>query len=472
MSLATIRSNPLMLTDTYNLSHQRLKINTDWEVSHIYNRKEGMILYGFTEMINSILGTQITLEMIKQAEDGAKKMGLIFPSELFEKVITECNGYFPIRVESLLEGTWCPKGTPFAQISNTEEGYGELVTYLEDIMLHSSSSCGTATEAFHMRQYLEDLKKEKGYDDSFLLRIHSFGFRGYQGGLESAYWGGTSWNLFLYGTDDFHTIMHTPNAKIGSISALAHKVTQQYDFEYEGYIHAIDETAEVGEKIIALVIDTYDANRFIAEYLVPLARYASNLGVHLVIRPDSGDVKQQVLDIYEQTQKHVLNNVTALIGENMSRVNVVLYDKFFEENNVPLTFVNYGIGAGFYNHITRDTLGFAMKTAYSNGKPRMKFSMEALKRSIPSEVEVLLEDDGTLKIETRSKLTPEEVILKSCYRIVYFFDKDLKHPYLKVENWDTTQCRALENLNKELQKEIVLSENIKELVKEFEKTYG
>lgn len=38
---------------------------------------------------------------------------------------------------------------------------------------------------------------------------------------------------------------------------------------------------------------------------------------------------------------------------------------FFEKNNVPLNFVSYGIGAGFYKHIERDTLGWAMKTAFN-----------------------------------------------------------------------------------------------------------
>ena len=47
-------------------------------------------------------------------------------------------------------------------------------------------------------------------------------------------------------------------------------------------------------------------------------------------------------------------------------------DAFFSKNNVPLPFVSYGIGAGFYKHIERDTLGWAMKTAFSNGAPRMK----------------------------------------------------------------------------------------------------
>ncbi|MFJ8247369.1 nicotinate phosphoribosyltransferase [Peribacillus asahii] len=466
--LKDLRSNPLMLTDAYNLSHQRLKVNTDWEVSHIYNRAEGMILYGFNEMVNSILNIQITKEMVQQLKDSAKVMNIVAPIELFERVVDEFNGYFPIMVQSLPEGTWCPKGTPFAQVRNTAVGFGELVTWLEGIFLQASFPCGTATEAFHIRKYLEDVKKDKKFDDSFLIRAHSFGFRGHRS-LEDAYWASTSWNMFLFGTDDVHSLIHTPSAKVGSISALAHKVTQQYDVEYDGYVHAIDATAEAGEKIVALVIDTYDANRFIKKYLVPLARHAKEKGIHLVIRPDSGDVFEQVVDVYKVVKVCGLDNVSAIIGEGMNLQAMKRADLFFNLRSVPLTFVSYGIGGGFYNHINRDTLGFAMKTAFSNGAPRMKFGMEPLKRSIPDAVALYLNKDGQMVAE-REEVIEEEY--DSLYRIIYCHNSAISEPYKLEADWNDTQRRALENLGKDLQERIILSDSINELVAEFEKIYG
>ncbi|MDX5884986.1 nicotinamide phosphoribosyltransferase domain-containing protein [Bacillus cereus group sp. BfR-BA-00999] len=466
--LKDILTNPVMLTDVYNLSHQRLKVNTDWEVSHIYNRKEGMILYGFAEMANRILEIQITNAMIKQAKESAEIMGVIFPTKLFERVIKECNGYVPIQVQSLAEGTWCPAGTPFAQVSNTVEGFGELVTWYEGIFLHASFPCGTATEAFKMRKYLEEMKKIHGFDDSFLIRLHSFGFRGHRS-LEDAYWAGTSWNMFLHGSDDFHTMIHTPNAKVGSIPALAHKVTQQYDVEYDGYIHTIDATAKAGEKIVAIVIDTYDANRFIDSYLVPLAHYAKEKGVHLVIRPDSGDVNEQVVEVYHKVQAYGITNVTAIIGEGMSFQNVMRTDFFFKMRQVPLTFVSYGVGGGFYNHINRDTLGFAMKTAFSNGAPRMKFGMNPLKRSIPDAVNVLLKEDGKTMYVTRKSLENADNCL---YQTIYHHSDQTVTPFVHYPKWEETQERAMSYIHEEnLQEHILLHDDIHELVKGFEKIY-
>mgnify|MGYP001187648265 CR=1 FL=1 len=416
--LNTLRHNPLLLTDSYNLSHARLKCNMDWEVSHLYNRKEGMILYGLRETVTELLSIQITEEHVAEAERCAAMQGLSFPSELFRRVVNECNGYAPIAVESVPEGTWCPAGTPFAQVYNTVEGFGELVTWWEGMFMHAYFPSGCATEAFHMRRYLEAKQEEHGADSGFLWRIHSFGFRGHRS-LEDAYWAGTAWNLSLQGTDDFHTTHHTPQAVIGSIAALAHKVTQQYDDELACFMQAIDSTADAGEKIVALVIDTYDANRVIEKYLPELGRHARQKGVRIVMRPDSGDVLGQAIAIYRVAQANdLLDAVGVIIGEGMGFEQVKRYDATLEAEGVPLAFVAYGVGSGFYNHIDRDTYGWAMKTAYSNGKDRMKFAMVALKRSIPGRVR-LVRLNGEL---TAAAYEETETVGDNVYETIYMHD--------------------------------------------------
>ena len=60
-----------MLTDSYNLSHQMLKQNTDWEVSNIINRNRnnlgGMILYGFEETVRNLFSRKISQEDVNKA---------------------------------------------------------------------------------------------------------------------------------------------------------------------------------------------------------------------------------------------------------------------------------------------------------------------------------------------------------------------------------------------------------------------
>ena len=63
--LKDIAFNPIMLTDCYNLSHQELKVNTDWEVSHLYNRAKGMILYGIKERVKEFFDKNTIIEKEK-----------------------------------------------------------------------------------------------------------------------------------------------------------------------------------------------------------------------------------------------------------------------------------------------------------------------------------------------------------------------------------------------------------------------
>jgi nicotinic acid phosphoribosyltransferase len=460
--LTDIRRNPLVLTDAYNLYHGDLKCNVDWEVSHLYNRKADMVLFGFEELVTSFFTVRITDAMIDEAVQCAAGFGLGFPAEsMFRAVVNDLNGHLPLRIQALSEGTWCPAGTPFAQIRNTVEGYGELVTWWEGVLMHSYFASSCATEALAMRQYL--LQQSPDCDN--LKRFHSFGFRGHKS-LEDAYWASSAWSLFLPGSCDFHVGYHHPDCGASSIVALAHKVTQQFDSEYECFERAVWVAHRAGQKVVALVIDTYDADTVIRQYVVPLAKLAKGLEMSITFRPDSGDTRQQALDIWEQTQLHSIDNIRVLLGEGMSFAAVKEADAFFLCHHIPLSFICYGIGAGFYKTIERDTLGFAMKTAYSNGKPRMKFSENPLKRSIPGAVQLVFTG-------TNLMVCQEDETLHSMYRDVYVFTTVLKHytvceptPYLKIRE------NALESVQKHRGARIELCDGIKQSIAAFAEQYS
>lgn len=467
IGLKALRRNPIMLTDAYNLSHQNLKINTDWEVSHMYNRSKPMILFGLLEIINNILDTRINMSMIDEAEFHANRMGLQFPREIWERVAKECNGYIPLEIQIVPEGTYCPVGTPFAQIRNTVKGFGEMVSWFEGELMHAYFPSTTATQALRMRRYLEQKKRQYGYDDSFMFRLHSFGFRGHRS-LEDAYWAGISWNLFLYGTDDFHTAVHTPMAKnIVSISASAHKVVQQFDDEFEGYKYRIKATADAGEKILSEVIDTYDAYRVIKEFLIPLAQYALRFGIRLVLRPDSGDTWEQAVEIYRIVERAGLTNIAVIIGESMDFENVKKADAYFEQHGVPLNFISYGVGGGFYNYANRDTLGWAMKTAYSNGKDRMKFSENPIKRSIPGAVALYRNEYNDLVVGKEDSVKEGNL-----FETIYFHDALSNQPIMKKysdEHWLSVQATALAADTE--QATIYVSEEVRAEIVEFQRRY-
>lgn len=466
MSLLNIRSNPILLTDCYTLSHSALKIDVSYETSHLYNRSSGMILFGLQETFINALDIQIEHWMVEDAEQYAQQMGLHFPSSLWNSVITELDGRIPLHVEMLPEGIWVPRGTPFAQVSNTVEGYGECVSWFEGLFMHAYFPSTCATEAFFARQYLEQQKAKYNYDESFLKRFHSFGFRGSRS-LEDAYWAGTAWNLFLEGSDDFHTIQHTPNANISSIAALAHKVTQQFDTELECYMHAVDATKKMGEKIVALVIDTYNADRFIDQMAVPVAKYAEQSGIHVVFRPDSGSVVNQTINIYTKcVEVHKCPNTSVIIGMDMSFEKAKEYDSRLSVAQVPLNYVSYGIGAGYYKHIERDTLGWSMKTSYSNGKPRMKFSNDTIKQSIPGKVDLYYNDNHQMVVYTRDETKPFDD--NKLFETIYISNHEVCS--ITDPDWDLTRQLALKQ--DVSQQQIILSGGVQNLIEEIKIIHG
>lgn len=440
------KSNPLFLTDVYNLSHPKLKrqISQTWECSHIYNRKEGMLFTGFLYKIYDLFTTKITMDMVNEASEGAKKMGVVFPIDVFKKVVEECNGYMPLTIRAVPEGTWCPTKTPHIQIKNTVEGFGDLVTWWESQLFPWCSS-GATTESMRMYLYTLDLMKQYGYDDSFLWRLHNFGLRSHRN-YGSSYVTDIGWQMFLKGTDSFHVVQAMPNTPCGSIFASAHKVTQTFGKEeLECAKFAIDSTAKEGLHILAMPIDTINAHNFISKYVLDIVDYGIEKDVKIVFRPDSGDVKDQAIRIYElAVANDIVDNCAVIIGEDMSYENVKIADRYFNKAGVPLNFISYGVGSGFHQHIVRDTYGYAMKTCVSGGEPCMKVvEGNTFKMSIPNEIHLYYNEDEELTIGDGEDLDND---IMETY---YYYDKNMKKPFIKdltLEYWENIRKVAHESV--------------------------
>lgn len=432
-------SNKIMLTDAYNLSHFFLKENQDWEISLLFNRVRPMILNGFSQVVYDLTDKPITHDNVIEAEVMAKNMSMPFPSKMWWNIVDDMKGILPIRIESLMDGTYVPKNTPFAKVRNTVKGFGELATWFESILLHTSFDSGCATRAFNIRRYLEKNKLP-------LNRIHSFGFRGHNS-MENAIKAGKAWRLFLNGTDDFHTQSLT-DGKGCSIPATAHKTIQQFDNELQGYYYSINQTKVNGFNTVVLVIDTYDPIRFIKFYAKKLADHAKSIGVHLVFRPDSGNVVDQAHSLYcMMWSAGLVKDTSCIIGEGITLDKIIQCDIHLKELGCELNWINYGMGSGFYKDIDRDYLGFAMKTSYSNGGNRMKFSADKIKESIPGDPIVSL-NNGEMSISYNTDKHSEYVML--CNGNMTYM------PY----DWEFIKIRVSRYINDTLQYEIITCDDI------------
>lgn len=309
-------------------------------------------------------------------------------------------GFLPLHIKAIPEGTLLPLRIPALTVHNTEDKFYWLTNMVETILsnvlwLPSTS----ATTAFRYRRVFEQFAKETGADPSFVpWQGHDFSFRG-MAGLEAACLSGAGHLLSFTGTDtipaiDFLEQYYGANSDKeligGSVPATEHAVmcVGQRLGELATIRRLIKGVYPAG--IVSIVSDTWDFWEVITKYLPELKEEVMARNGKVVIRPDSGDPvkiicgdpaspkgspehKGAIECLWEifggsTTSKghRVLDPHIGLIyGDSITperQVQILegLSAKKFASSNVVL-----GIGSYTYQHVTRDTYGWAMKATYA-----------------------------------------------------------------------------------------------------------
>jgi nicotinamide phosphoribosyltransferase len=379
----------------------------DWEVG-FFNRDKDTIIAQYKRRMDNALGVDaIDVSHIEALHD---------------------LGYLPIKVKALPEGARVPAGVPVLTVVNTLPEFFWLTNYLESVM-----SCflwhpmTTATTAYEYKRLLMKYAELTGADKGFIpFQAHDFSFRG-QTSLQSAAVGSMGHLTSFFGTDTVIAIdtledyyhADSSNEMVGaSVPATEHSVMcmGEKESEIDTFIRLISVVYPTG--IISIVSDTWDFWKVITEYLVTLKDMIMSREGKVVIRPDSGDpvkiicgyspheytksitgefqeyfggskvgkiiseaeVKGAVecmWDIFGGTITdegyNVLDDHIGLIyGDSITldRAEEILRrlaDKGFASSNIVL-----GIGSYTYQHVTRDSHGFAMKATSGvvNGERR------------------------------------------------------------------------------------------------------
>ena len=310
-------------------------------------------------------------------------------------------------------------------------------------------------------------------------RFHSFGFRA-MGSEDRVIQAGYAWSMFNHSSDDFHISRYITENRVGldvtTIPTSAHKVVQNWDDEMECMKHAIDNAANVyvgagtvfNKPVISIPIDTYSSENFIKNYVVRLKKYADHKDVGLVFRPDSGDVIHYGVQVMRAlASHHIANNVSIIIGDSVTFESAKEGDKIFQKEGIGLDRIVWGIGAGYYKDFSRDYLGWAMKTAYSNHDQRMKFSDTPIKQSIPGKVEIASISPDHLKLTTCSDYdkTP------AGYWSVYFHKKDIETPVMNIYGINMIRKIALDDMEAMYKRKLILDDEILETIERCRKKY-
>ncbi|KAJ2517617.1 hypothetical protein GGI11_003105, partial [Coemansia sp. RSA 2049] len=412
-----------LLTDTYKACHFALypemrEATAYAEFRSAYDKDENdqrIVFYGIRYVLEQYISRQWTQRDVDLAEAffatyNAEFKAYPFPRALFNKFVEENNGYFPVRIDSMAEGSVVYPHTPVLQITARDE-YAPLITYLETVLLMTWYPSTVATLSFRSRSAIEESYAHTVDDDAMWTldsRMHDFGFRGCTC-VEQSILGGSAHLLAFDGTDTMSAAYYVQFMLNGgrpvatSIPATEHSVMTAHRSELEAILRTIE---EYGDGVYACVMDSYDYARVLSDILPVVAEKKLEKGGFLVIRPDSGDQVGVVLQGLYAADKvfgstvngkgfKVINGASVIQGDGVTPDSLRRILDAVRNAGFSTQCVGFGMGGGLLQRVDRDITSMAVKISsvvYADGETRdiMKFpKMGSSKVSLPGRFAVV-----------------------------------------------------------------------------------
>ena len=402
---------------TYNLTHRYSPEKNFPDLA-----KDSRIVTSGLNMAIEYLSNPITLEDIQQAKGFMSRAhsfggGLPFNENLWMRVLNEYDGYLPLTIYSVPDGTTVFPNEPVLTVT-AMNGFGELAAHIEARLLGTiSKATAMATICRHWFERLREQVKTDldllkldyavSIDDIARWQIHNFGSRACSSEFESTLMGLAHLQSFN-GTDNFDAAFKAWKSgcspEIGtSIPALGHRNILGYNNEVDCFKAIADSTSGDNVRICSLVADCYN-------YADAVTSIVSEAKLHpevtYVVRPDSGDAYEVIREVYNQCEEagvytevngyKLPKNVKVIYGDSVTPKSQFEFMRRLREMRVlPTQWMIVGVGGYLVNNSTRDALSSAYKLCSRNYKPVVKLSETISKMSVPDITEVIRYDDFT-----------------------------------------------------------------------------
>lgn len=378
-----LAKNILLNTDSYKVSmFKQYPAGTTGVYSYIESRGgryDKTVFFGLQAFIKEYLLDPITQADIDVADEILTAHGEPFNRQGWEYILRVHNGYLPIVIRAVPEGTVVPVKNVLATIENTDPECYWLTTYLETALLRAIWYPTTvATQSYTIKRVILDYLEKTGDPATIDFKLHDFGARGVSS-MESAGIGGAAHLVNFMGTDTVSGVLYARefyNAGIAgfSIPAAEHSTITSWgrDNEVKAYANMVAQFAKPGS-IVAVVSDSYDVYNAASKlWGEELRQQVIDSGATVVIRPDSGDpveVNRRLIEIlgekfgYTTNAKgfRVLNNVRLIQGDGVNELSIRSILGAFMANGWSADNIAFGMGGALLQQLDRDTQKFAMK---------------------------------------------------------------------------------------------------------------
>ncbi|BBX61708.1 nicotinate phosphoribosyltransferase [Mycobacterium saskatchewanense] len=397
------------------------------------------LFVGLQAFLIEYLSRRITTKDVQQAEAFmGHGLGVRFNRDGWQGIVNEHDGYLPIEIEAVPEGTVLPIGNVLLQVVNTDPKYAWLTTYIETALLRAvwyPTTVGTLS--WLLKQALREAF-ERTSDHCELLRLYleDFGFRGVSS-FESAALGGMA---HLVNFDQTNTIAGAIaatqyyNAAMPNAASWLqeHSVTTAWGREHESdSFRKI--LAYTGDNSAGLLADTYNHENAVSNIIgKELHDEIVTFPGLVTVRCDSGDVITVPADTVERLMENFGYDINSkgfrVLPPNLRVVqgdglvldtHTALYAEL-ERRGLAADNVICGMGGGLLQQVNRDTMrfGFKANAVCIQGSWRdvsKSPTGDTVKKSKPGRL-ALEYRDGQYRTVPRDSIPPEQNLLQPVFR--------------------------------------------------------
>lgn len=422
----------LFNTDSYKVSMwKQYPAGTEIVYSYIEARSNNTVdnWYGYSgdetvffdlqAFIKDYLLAPITAADVALAEQYWTAHGEPFNRAGWDYIVSEHEGYLPISIKAVPEGSVIPLKNVLCVVENTDPKVPWLTTWVETALLRAIwYPSSVATLSRQIKKLIKHYLEQTGDVNLLDFKLHDFGARGAKSN-ETAAIGGMAHLINFKGTDTFVAVVKAVESygasfdAVGfSIPAAEHSTITSWgrDNEQEAFSNMVTAFSKPGS-IYAVVSDSYDIYAACHTWGTTLKDKVVASGGTLVIRPDSGnpeEVLPKMLEILDSYFGHtvnakgfkVLNTVRLIWGDGINFKSIwnilhILFKGEWSADNIA-----FGMGGALLDHVNRDSLGWAMKCSAIriNGEWRDVYKdpvTAASKASKKGRVTLYRRDDGT-----------------------------------------------------------------------------
>lgn len=378
-----------MAVDSYKASHfLQLPPKTQHLSDYIESRGgayQGRILFfGLQAFIRMYLEQPIYGIDVVEAAELFQKHGVPFNHKGWMKIVEDHDGYLPLEIEAIPEGTIVDHRVPLVQVRNTEARFPWMTGWVETALLRSIWAPTTvASRSNAIRQIIGKALQQTSDAPAAALpfKLHDFGARGVSSG-ESAGILGMGHLINFMGTDTVESLIYARDLyeedMAGfSIPAAEHSTITSWgkDHEVDAYHNMIKQFGKPGA-IVAVVSDSYDIwNAVDKLWGDALRQEVIDSGATIVVRPDSGDPRKVPIDVIEMLAakfgyiengkkfKVLPSSVRVIQGDGIDEHSIKdildeMIKRGWSADNIA-----FGMGGQLLQGFNRDTCKFAMKAS-------------------------------------------------------------------------------------------------------------